>query len=398
MTLGIAYIWSLFQSGIAATLFDGDHPSAQLTFSLLLAMLTVGGVLGGKIGIKYGTRRTVFIGGLLISLGFLGASFVQPQFSWLLWLTYGIMGGIGMGFTYSTTIACCQKWYPHRKGMITGMIVASLGLGGVAFTPVARWLIVVFGDSGVGEQPTFRVLAIVFFLVCTAGSFFCKNPPEGWRMEQAATKANAKTVNNYSPMQMLKSVKFYLCVGTFALASMGGLMMIGFVSPIAQAHGFEPDIAAIGVLVVSLFNALGRLGWGWVSDKLGRKNTILLMLCGSALLSLLVGVVSGGWLFVLVAFIGLCYGGVLGTFPSLTADLFGAKHMATNYGLVLLGFGVGAIAAGQISGYFNNLVDRYDDINRMFPAFVIASVCALTGIVLMLMLKWRRKMDARKTA
>jgi len=304
-----------------------------------------------------------------------------------------------MGFTYSTTIACAQKWYPHRKGMITGIIVASLGLGGVMFSPAARWLLLHFGDEGVGEQATFRVLAIVFFVVCSIGSFFCKNPPEGWRLEQAAAKSNAKPIKNYTPTQMLKSIKFYLCVTTFALACMGGLMMIGFVSPIMQAHGIDADIASFGVLVVSMFNALGRLGWSWLSDKLGRKNTIIFMLGGSAILSLLVGVVSGWWLFVLVAFIGLCYGGVLGTFPVLTADLFGPKHMATNYGFVLLGFGAGAIAAGQISGHFNNLVvQQGGDISYMFPAFVIASVCALTGVALMMTLKWRRKVDARKPA
>ncbi|MCL2446387.1 MAG: OFA family MFS transporter [Oscillospiraceae bacterium] len=399
MTLGIAYIWSLFQNGIANSLFNGNHASAQLTFSLLLATLTVGGALGGKLGIRYGTRRIVFIGGLVLSLGFLGASFVPAQWGWLLWITYGIMGGLGMGFTYSTTIACAQKWYPHRKGMITGIIVSSLGLGGVMFSPAAQWLLVQFGGVGYGEQSTFRVLAIVFFVVCTVGSLFCKNPPEGWRLEQAAAKSNARPIKNYTPMQMLKSIKFYLCVTTFAVACMGGLMMIGFVSPILQAHGFNPDIASFGVLVVSMFNAIGRLGWSWLSDKLGRKNTIMLMLGGSAVLSLLVGVISGGGVFVLVAFIGLCYGGVLGTFPVLTADLFGPKHMASNYGFVLLGFGAGAIAAGQISGHFNNLVVQHNgDIRYMFPAFIIASACALTGVVLMQLLKWRRKVDAKKDA
>jgi len=396
MTLGIAYIWSLFQIGIANSLFDGNHASAQLTFSLLLATLTVGSALGGKLGIRFGTRRIVFIGGLILSLGFLGASFVTPRFGWLLWLTYGIMGGMGMGFTYSTTIACAQKWYPHRKGMITGIIVSSLGLGGVMFTPAAQWLLVQFGGVNYGEQNTFRVLAIVFFVVCTVGSLFCKNPPEGWRLEQAAAKPNAKPIKNYTPVQMLKSIKFYLCVTTFAVACMGGLMMIGFVSPILQAHGFNPDIASLGVLVVSLFNAVGRLGWSWLSDKLGRKNTIMFMLGGSAVLSLLVGIISGSAVFVLVAFIGLSYGGVLGTFPALTADLFGPQHMATNYGFVLLGFGAGAIAAGQISGHFNNLVvQQGGDISYMFPAFVIASACALTGVALMWVLKWRRKVDAR---
>ena len=110
LTLGIAYIWSVFQTGIANSIFGGDNAAAGLTFSLLLATLTIGSVLGGKLAAKYNTRRVVFIGGLIISAGFFLASFVTADFSWLLWLTYGVMGGVGMGFTYSTTIAIAQKW------------------------------------------------------------------------------------------------------------------------------------------------------------------------------------------------------------------------------------------------------------------------------------------------
>jgi OFA family oxalate/formate antiporter-like MFS transporter len=298
------------------------------------------------------------------------------------------MGGVGMGFTYSTTIACAQKWYPHKKGFITGIIVASLGFGGVVFTPIIESLIKSFGGEGVGEFNTFRVLAGIFLVVCSVGSIFMKNPPEGYMADNAAsnagTPAAAPSVTSFTSTEMLKKPEFYLVVGTFMLACMGGLMMIGFAKPIAVAKGLS-STATIGVLAISLFNSLGRMVWGAVSDKLGRKNTLIILLAGTAVLSLFVNMVTGYFIYVLIAFIGFFYGGFLSNFPTLTADLFGSKFMATNYGFVLVGFGIGAIAASQIAGHYKNVAAS--DISLMFPAFVIASCCAAGGIVMMLILK-----------
>jgi len=398
LTVGIAYIWSVFQTGVANSIFSGDNAAAGLTFSLVLALLAVGSVIGGKLAAKYTTRRVVFIGGIVLSAGFFIASFSNADYSWLLWATYGVMGGLGMGFTYSTTIACAQKWFPHKKGLVTGIIVSAIGFGGVVFTPIVENLISVFGGTGVGERKTFMVLSAVFLVVCTVGSIFMKNPPDGYMASPAASNSNTAAANapkSYSPSEMLKTPRFYLIVLTYMLACMGGLMMINFAKPIAQARDLvlnaetgkmEPsNFVVVGVLAISMFNSLGRLIWGMVSDKLGRINTILVLLFGSAILSLFVNAASGYWIYVLIAFIGFFYGGIIGTFPSLTADLFGPKHMATNYGIVLLGFGAGAIISSQIAGYYKNVAAN--DISLMFPAFVIASCCAAAGILMMVFMK-----------
>ena len=385
LTLGVAYIWSVFQTGVANSIFSGNNAAASLTFSLLLSTLTIGSVIGGKLAVKYSTRSVIFSGGIILSLGFFLASFVTANNSWLLWVTYGAMGGIGMGFTYSTTIACAQKWYPHKKGLVTGVIVSALGFGGVVFTPIVESLISGFGGTGVGEPKTFMVLSAVFLVACTAGSFFLKNPPESYMANKIASSGtNVKIANDYSPSQMLKTPQFYLIAFAFLLACMGGLMMIGFAKPIAVAKGLGAT-ATIGVLAISMFNSIGRLLWGMVSDKLGRKNTIIILLSGTTILSLFVNLAEGYWIYALIALIGLFYGGLLSNFPSLTADIFGAKYMATNYGFVLLGFGLGAIISSQIAGHYKNIA--VNDISLMFPAFVIASCCAVVGIVLILILK-----------
>jgi len=178
--------------------------------------------------------------------------------------------------------------------------------------------------------------------------------------------------------QVLKTPQFYLLTFSLMLACMGGLMMIGFAKPIAVARGLS-ETATVGVFAITMFNSFGRLFWGAVSDKLGRKKTILLLLGLTSVLALCVNLATGYIIYVLIACIGFAYGGFLSTFPAFTADLFGAKYNATNYGLVLVGFGIGAILSSNIAGHYKNLAAT--DINLMFPAFVIASVAAVVAII-----------------
>jgi len=385
LTLGIAYIWSVFQTGIALRLFDGNHASAALCFSLLLAMVPIGMGVGGKLAIRYSPRLVVFLGGIIFSLGFFLSSFVTPNHAWLIWITYGVISGFGNGFAYTTTIACAQKWYPHKKGLVTGIIIFGFGFGGVIFTPLVERLIRTFGGVGVGEARTFLILSGICLVVCVTGSFFQVNPPEGYGMEKtSANPAAAKATVNYSPKEMFKMPLFYLTVASFLLACMGGLMMIGFTRPIAVARGLAAT-ASLGVIAIAMFNSLGRLFWGWVSDRIGRTNTLVLLLGGTAVLSLFVGVVSGYWIYLIIALIGFCFGGILCSYPPLTAELFGPKFLAANYGFVMLGFSAGAIISSQIGGYFKNLAAY--DISRMFPAFVITSICATAAIGMILVMK-----------
>jgi OFA family oxalate/formate antiporter-like MFS transporter len=320
-----------------------------------------------------------------------------------------------MGFTYSTTIACVQKWYPHKRGLVTGIVVSGLGFGGVIFTPVITTLISRLGaqlDSdppiavaGYGEQNTFMVLAVIFFIVCTIGSIFLKNPPADHapaasQTSSASGAAAAAADKDVLPGKMLKSARFYLITFAFLLACLGGLIVINYTRQIAEMKGYG-ETAAVGVLVISMFNSCGRIFWGMVSDKLGRINTIILLMLGSATLTLFVPNIGSWFVYVLIAGIGFLYGGLLSSFPALTAETFGQKHLATNYGFVLLGFGAAAITASQIGGYFRDLAvvaggeHGYGDIDRMLPAFIIGSSCAIIAAAMMVTLKVINKRKGR---
>ncbi len=376
LCLGVAYIWSVFQTGIAETLFAGNNANASLSYSILLALLAVGGVIGGTLARKMSLRYVIMAGGVIISAGFFIASFATPSFPQIIWLSYGVMGGIGMGFIYSNTIAYVQNLFPNKKGLVTGMIVAALGLGGVVFTPIVESIIAAFGGQGVGEFVAFRILAGVFLVVSIVGALFFNTTPEKIQTKSGADEDGFK--------QVIKKPQLYVITLSMMLACMGGLMMIGFAKPIAVGRGMV-ETATIGVLMISIFNAIGRLVCGIISDKIGRTNTLLILMCGTIAMSLLVTFAQGYWIFVLIGCIGFFYGGLLSTYPSLTAEYLGAKNVATKYAIVLLGFGAAAIISSYIAGYFLDLANG--DMDKMFPAFAIAATCAVVSIALVFLLK-----------
>ncbi len=177
LCLGTAYIWGVFQPEVVKAL-QWDNKGAALTFSMLLGIMTIGSTIGGLIQDKFSPKPVIIGGGLLLGLGFFLASFATAQAPWVMWLTYGIIGGFGMGTTYTTTIAVCQKWFPDKRGLITGIIVSALGFGGLVFTPIARSLI-----ADVGVMATFKWFALIFVIVTFIGALFIKNPPEGYKPE-----------------------------------------------------------------------------------------------------------------------------------------------------------------------------------------------------------------------
>jgi OFA family oxalate/formate antiporter-like MFS transporter len=284
-----------------------------------------------------------------------------------------------MGLAYTTTIACCQKWFPDKRGLVTGIIVSALGFGGLVFTPVAETLIETYGVLN-----TFSILGVVFFIVNVAGSFFIINPPEGYKPEgwTPPTPKEGVIRQSFTPSEALKTPQFYMVTFAFMCATAAGSMMI----PMAKILGLQPDsgltneAAVAGVMIITGFNSFGRLFWAGISDKLGRKKVLLILLVIAALSIVGVSFTKAYLMLAFIAVIGFSYGGFLGVFPALTADFWGTKNVATIYGMILLGFGIGAVVSSYVVAYFSAA-------KAFTTAFVIAAAAAVVGFAIIALLK-----------
>lgn len=377
LCLGTVYIWGVFQPAVVK-LFNWSQATAALTFSLVLGIFVLGSTIGGMIQDKLSPRPVIIGGGIILGIGVFLAYFTTADRPWWLWITYGVIGGFGMGTTYTTIIACCQKWFPDKRGLITGLIVSALGFGGVIFTPFARNLI-----STRGVLETFVWFAVIFAVVCVVGAQFIKNPPvgykpAGWNPPAVTAKAAAQS---YTTGEMLRTPQFYMVTITLLLATAAGLMVIPFAKVLGIQGGLSDAAATSGVMIISLFNSFGRLFWGAASDKLGRKNTILCLLIIAGISMLFLANAREYTILGLIAVIAFMYGGYLGVFPALTADFWGLKSMGMNYGVVLLGFGVSAVASSYIAGYLK------DQTGGFGASFMIASIASFVGAVLIFFLK-----------
>ena len=291
-----------------------------------------------------------------------------------------------MGMAYTTTISTCQKWFPDKRGLVTGIIVAALGFGGLVFTPLAEALI-----GNIGVLKPFAFLGVIFVVVAFVGSIFIKNPPEGYKPKnwEPSIKNGGHVVRDYLPGEVLRMPQFYLVTLALMCATAAGSMMI----PMAKILGLQPDsglskgAAVAGVMIISGCNSFGRVFWGWISDKIGRKQTILILLVLTGIAIVTVSFVKAYLMLVLIAVIGFSYGGFLGVFPALTADFWGTKSGAQIYGMVLLGFGVGAVASSYIVAHFSKTKDFQ-------TAFIIAAIAAIVGIAIVSLVKTPRRNES----
>ena len=370
---GAVYIWGVFQ-GPLVTMFSWTQASTAFTFSLTLGIFGLGTVVGGRIVDKFGPREVTAVGGLLIGGGVYLASLVNADRIWLLWLSYGAMMGFGVGMIYTPIIACLSRWYPDKKGMITGLVVSSLGAGGLVFTPVAKVLV-----SSFGVLNTFATMGIIFGLLVVGSAFFLKNPPDnykpvGWTPPAAGTVA--ATVRNYPPSAMLMTPQFYALAIILLIGTMSGLMVIPFGKILAAQAGLSDTIATSAIMLISIGNAAGRFIWGATSDRLGRLKTIMVILCISGTTMLFLNQLTGVVSLVGIGIVAFCYGGILGTMPATTADFFGPKNLGMNYGLLLLAFSTSAIGAPIVAGMVKDATGDFK------AAFLIGGISCLVALAI----------------
>ena len=369
---GAAYASSVFKRPMMEHLGCTEQQWA-LAFSLTLAFLPVGMLMSGKIVDRGSPRTAVAIGAVLMGLGVFLAGFAHSLI-WL-YLTFGMMMSLGNGSSYGAVIAVSVKWFPDRRGMASGVTVGALGFGTAIIAPFAQWLL---QQPGLGVLGMFRVLGITFFVVLALSSLAMVNPPAEFRENERARQISGADVRWSA---MLARPRFWLLYALYALGVFSGLMLISQAATIAQEMTRLGKAAAAGVVaLLGLANATGRVTWGAVSDKIGRLPSLALMfLVTTATMFLLPDLATHkSTLVPAVIVIGLCFGGYLGTFPSLCADSFGAKNAAVNYALLFSAFSVAGVAGPWVAARFAHGAGGYAQ------AFRVAGAVSVAGLILSL--------------
>ena len=333
VALGAVYAWSVFRIPLAKQ-FGWSIPEVTLTFTVSIFVLGVAAFFGGLWLNRSGPRIVAMTGGLFYGAGVFLASFCGGKL-WLLYLTYGVIGGIGLGLAYIVPVAVLVKWFPDRRGLITGVAVGGFGAGALVTAPLATRLI-----ASVGVLHTFAYLGVAFLVVTVVCGYFMQNPPQNWKPEgwrPTASQAAQRAGQEYSLGAALKTWQWWVLWSLLFLNTSAGISVISQESPLFQELAGVSAVVAAGMVgVVSIGNAFGRVFWAWMSDLITRRATFFVMFFLQVLLFWIFPNVHSAALLGIVAFVVLmCYGGGFGTMPAFTADCFGSKNVGPIYGLML---------------------------------------------------------------
>jgi OFA family oxalate/formate antiporter-like MFS transporter len=337
MVLGSIYAWSVFRLPLAHQ-FHWTNAQVTLTFTISIFVMGLAAFSGGLWLNRSGPRIVAMTGGLLYGAGVFLASFSANRLWWL-YLTYGLLGGIGLGFGYIVPVAVLVKWFPDRRGLITGIAVGGFGGGALLTAPIATHLI-----QRVGVLPTFAYLGVVDLVIAMAAGYFMQNPPTGWRPENWApnpSQSAQRTARDFTFGEALSSWQWYALWFLLFLNTCAGISLISQESPIFQELGKVSVIVAAGMLgIAALGNAIGRVFWAWISDSISRRWTFVAMYAVQVILFWILPSLTSAALLTTVSFIILmCYGGGFGTMPAFAADYFGSKNVGPIYGLMLTAWG-----------------------------------------------------------
>ena len=404
LALGAIYAWSVFTARLTDTAGTYAFTASQTAwiFSAGLATFATVMVLAGRVLPLVGPRPLTIVGGLLLGGGYVLGGFFGDSF-WIQLLSIGIVGGSGIGLAYVVPISVCVKWFPDKKGLITGLAVAGFGFGATIWVKLAgSWFggllntTSVFGLPGV--QSVFVIYGIVLAALVLLGSMVMVNPPDdyvpsGWTPPVTQNNDHEGAVE-FRAREMLRTPQFYMLWSVFMFAGVSGLMVIYCIKLFGidalEYYGVTGAGAITGTAMAwyAIFNGVGRIAWGSISDRIGRKTTITLMASLQGLTMLLTyhvfisfGLVNG--FIIAAALIGFNYGGSFALFPAITADYFGNKNVGSNYGWMFTAYGVAGLAGPLLAGYFKDAAQGASQPAIWMTPFIIAGGVCLLGAVIM---------------
>lgn len=387
LAIGGVYAWSTFAKaleGDGSAFSDISKLQASIPFQVAIGMIFVGAFLGGRIQDKRGPRLVALAGVVIYAVGIILASLARDVSDlWLLILGYGVLGGFGLGLAYIVPIAMLQKWFPDKRGLITGLAVAGFGFGAVITSPVMQRMIASSEDYQQYPTKIFLWLGIAYLVAGLIGAAVFKNPPEGYTVAGAPktdTSAEAKGAagRDFTQQEALSTPQWYMLTAILALSVTAGISLISQASGTAQdVAAFSPAAAATLVGIMGLFNGVGRILWAAISDRIGRMPAFVGILAIQGLCLIAIPHASSVFLFyVLAALIYTCYGGGFGTMPSTAGDFFGVKNAGGIYGLMLVGWSIGGIV-GPL------LISALIGEDKAYTlAYTVIGVIALVGAII----------------
>lgn len=368
LCIGGVYTWSLFNQPLANA-YGWETNSVYLAYSIVIFIFAFTTIISGRLQDKFGPRKIATIGIVLYSAGLMLTSTAESL--WQLYLYYSLIAGVGIGFVYVCPLSTCVKWFPDKKGFITGIAVGAFGLGGFLFNSFIQSFI-----ESVGVSRAFFYQGIIYMIIGLIGAQLLRKP----KINTSEVSDKIINDNEFTVTQMIKTKSFYLIWVIYLTGTITGLLVIGLAKDIGMdVAGLAPEIAANAVALAAIFNALGRITWGILSDKLGRLRVISVMFGLTAVaVGLLSTITPNTWLFFsIVAIIAFCFGGFLAVIPPLTSDYYGIKNLGANYGLVYQGYGIAALVGPMLISLAGGFK----------PAFLIAALLTIVGLILSLLVK-----------
>jgi OFA family oxalate/formate antiporter-like MFS transporter len=333
IALGAVYAWSVFRIPLSKQ-FGWSISQVTFTFTISIFVLGFASFFGGLWMNRVGPRTVALTAGVFYGLGVFLASFSANKLWWL-YLSYGFIGGIGLGLGYIVPVATLVKWFPDRRGLITGIAVGGFGAGALITAPVATRLI-----QTVGVLPTFAYLGVAYFIIAIIASLFMRNPPEGWQPEgwtPSEKQTAQRATHDFILSEALKAWQWWALWLILFLNTSAGIAVISQEAPIFEELTKVTALVAGGMVgVASLGNGVGRVFWAWLSDLITRRGAFAVMFVVQVLLFWFLPTITVPSIMTTVTFVILmCYGGGFGTMPAFTADYFGPKNVGPIYGLML---------------------------------------------------------------
>ena len=391
--IGTGFAWSVYQAGFldeSISIFGTQVTKTELSLAFTIfsgvapICMIVGEPLQKKLG---GPREVIYAGGIMFGLGLILTGFTKSLS--LLYITYGILGGLGAALAYGITMGNTIKFFPEKRGLVAGITASAYGSGSIIFPPIMKSLIASYGTLS-----TFIILGILYMILIFIAGFFIIAPPKGWTPEGYDNKVTTTKVEDKNWKQMLKDYKFYIMFLVFTIFATAGLMLISQCFQMVESFG-KIEIAALIVSVLAIGNTLGRLVWGFISDKIGRNQTLIIM---SAIIFVagisLYFVIDANifLLFVILALlIAMCYGGSMGVYPSLTSHRYGLKNNGVNYGIMFIAFALG--------GFFGPLIANtvFTKTESYASSLLIVGLLGLVSLVLIITLTILDKKEVKNS-